>query len=90
MLEKEPFVNYKTQEEKEKEKDTREVFSISLNAEERLWLNDLKQTLNIKSDGKALKVSAFIGRNVLHNVFGDGFLKYLFSKERTKFEDLEK
>ena len=80
-LEKEPFVNYTLG---EKEKDT---FTVRVNAEERKMIEEIKETLNVSSDGKALKMAARIGLNVLHGTFGKDFLKYLFKKDRSKLED---
>ena len=83
-IKKKPFENYTLDEDKDK---SREVFSISINKQERAWLDEIKEDLNIKQDGKALKYSAFIGRKVLHSLLGRKFLGYLFKKERVKFVD---
>jgi len=65
------------------------VFSVRLNQEEALWLNEIKKDLNIKADGKALKLCAIIGKNVLLNTFGKQNLRYLFKKGREKLTDFE-
>jgi len=83
-IEKEPFVRYKLEEEKEQEEG--EVFSVRLNKEEREWLNEIKEDLNIAQDGKALKTAAFIGKNVLQALFSKKILKYMFKNERKKLE----
>ena len=85
MIEKKPFE--RTRLDEEKETDTREVITISLNKEERAWLEEIKEDLNIKQDGKALKQAAFIGKNVTQALFCRKFLAYLFKKERSKLED---
>lgn len=85
MTKEHPF--YPTRLEEERGKENREVFSVSINPEERIWLDELKEDLNVKQDGKALKMAAFIGRNVLHTTFTRKFLGYLFKKERSKFDD---
>ena len=88
VLEQKPFVNYKLQEEKETE--TGETFTIRLNQKERKILNQWKKHLDIKSDGKALKVMALtVAPNVLHGLLGDKLLKYLFKKERSRLSDYE-
>lgn len=65
-------------------KKEREVFSISINSKERVWLDELKDLLGIKEDGKALKRAALLGLNVLHNLFGKQFLHSLFIKRISK------
>jgi hypothetical protein len=82
-IEKEPFVKYSLEE------STKDVFSVRLNKEERLWLNEVKEDLNIEQDSKALKFCALIGRNVLQNTFSRPVLKYLFKKDRIKLEDFK-
>lgn len=84
MIENKPF--YRTRLDEDKEKDTREVITISLNKDERAWLDEIKEDLNIKQDGKALKMAAFIGKNVTQALFTRRFLAYLFNKERSKLE----
>jgi len=81
-----PFYKTKLKEELD---NSRQVFSVSINKQERDWLDEIKEDLNIKSDSKALKVSAFIGKNVLHSMFGRKFLQYLFKNERQKLTDFK-
>jgi hypothetical protein len=81
MLEKPPFVKQHL----EKKADT---FTVRLNKEERAWLEEIKEDLNVPSDSKALKIAALtIGRNVLHSTFTRPLLRYLFKKDRSKLED---
>lgn len=80
-IEKEPFVNYTLGEK------TKDTFTVRLNDEERKMLEEIKDCLNVAQDGKALKIAARIGLNVLHNTFGRDFLRYLFKKDRLKQED---
>ena len=82
----EQFTRYKLDEEKALEEDL--VFSVRLNKEEQAWLEEIKKDLNIKANSKALKVAAFIGKNVLQSIFGRKFLRYLFKKERIKLDDM--
>ena len=79
-IEQEPFTKYNL----EKKSDT---FTVRINKQERQWLEEVKEDLNINSDSKALKVAAFIGKNVLQAQFTRPILKYLFKKERVKLED---
>lgn len=88
MIEKKPFIRYKLDEELEDE--TGETFTVRLNQKERAWLDELKRDLDIKSDGKALKLAGLIiGRNVLHSIFSPRLLRYLFKKERVRLSDYE-
>jgi len=82
VLEKVPFVRYS-------DKKVSDTFTIRLNEKERVWLEEIKEDLNIAQDGRALKLCAWIGRNVLHSLFGRRFMKYLFKKERSKLEDFK-
>lgn len=86
MIEKKPFINYTLEEEKKKTKD---IFTVRVNLEERAMLEEIKEDLNIKSDSKALKISALIGKNVLQGTFSRPILRYLFKKERQKLEDFK-
>ena len=84
-LPKEPFRTYTLDEDKK----SKDIFTVRVNKEERELLEQIKEDLNIKSDGKALKIAALIGKNVLHNTFTRPILKYLFKKERQKLEDFK-
>ena len=88
---KEAFYRTHTEEEQvdRKKKEKRDVFSISVNREEREMLDELKKLLDISSDGQALKMGSFIGLHVLHGMFGRKFLAYLFKKDRKKLSDLK-
>ena len=83
---KKPFVNYTLDEDKIGKKDK---FTVRINTEERKWLEEIKEDLNIASDSKALKFSALIGKNVLQRTFSRDILKYLFKKDRKKLEDIK-
>lgn len=69
--------------------DRPDVFSVRLNKEERVWLDDIKADLNVAQDGKALKICALCGKNVLQGTFGRGFLRYLFKKDRLRKDDFD-
>ena len=75
--------------EEERAKDKSRVIPVRVNKEEATWLEEIKEDLNIKSDGKALKTAAFIGRNVLQAQLGRPLLKYLFKNDRQKLEDFK-
>ena len=79
-----PFVPTKLEEER---KDTKEVFTVRVNQEERTWLEEIKEDLNTPSDSKALKIAAYIGKNVLQGTFSRPILRFLFKKDRVKLED---
>jgi len=82
-LEKEPFVPYKTEEEKAKE--DREVFTVSINKEERAWLDEDKKILNQPKDSTALKQLAEIGNFVIHDRLIGGILATVFkNKQKNK------
>lgn len=87
-LERPAFTPLRLEEERKKDKD--KVFTVRLNAQEIAWLEEIKEDLNIDSDGKALKMAAFIGRRVLHSHFGRDFLKYLFSGNRERLSDYKR
>lgn len=69
------------------EEEKEDIISVRLNAEERALVDSLKKTFNVKSDSKALKIGAFVGKNVIHNTLGEGLSRYLFKNERAKSED---
>jgi hypothetical protein len=79
-----PFTSYTLDKDK---KEIKDVFSVRLNQEERAWLDELKEDLNIKSDSKALKIGALIGKNVIQSQFTRPVLRYLFKKDRLKLTD---
>lgn len=85
VIEKTPFRATHIWEEEKKEKP--DTFTVRLNMEERQWLEEIKEDLNIANDSSALKYSAFIGKNVLHTLFSRPLLRYLFKKERVKLEN---
>jgi hypothetical protein len=89
MIEKKPFIKYNLDSE-EKDEGAGEVFSVRLNKDERAWLNEVKKELHIVQDGRALKVAAFVGMNVLHGTFGADILGYLFKKDRVRPGDVER
>jgi len=87
MIEKEPFVRYKTDEEKAKEKDVR--FTVRLNAKEIEAVKLFQRALDIKSRGTALKTMALIGHNVMTSLLGRHLFVKLFKKERVRLSDYE-
>jgi len=87
MIKKKPFTSYTLEEDRSKHKD---IFTVRVNVEERALLEELKEDLNIKSDSKALKTGALIGKNVLQHIFTRPILRYLFKSERIKLEDFKK
>ena len=79
-LEKVPFVRYN-----ENKKD--DTFTVKLNKDERELLERMKESLDIKSDSKALKLFALIGFKSATSMFSEPFLKYLFKKDRVRLSD---
>ena len=82
MLEKQAFVSYQIDSERDKPK--RDIFSVSLNPKERVILDRFKKESNITHDSKAKKVLAMCGANVMNGVLGSQILRYLSSEDRTK------
>jgi len=84
-IKKEKFIRYKLDEEKEKEK--RQIISVSLNNEE---LNSLKESMKLlrqDQHGKAIKQLMKIGQIVLHEkktslIIDTLFINELNSKRR--------
>jgi hypothetical protein len=77
--------NLKTDDEVE-----RDIFTISLNHDERAILERLKLLLNVKSDGKALKLGAKVGLNVLQTLFSEVDMRYISSSDRQRLSDFKK
>ena len=85
MIEKAKFNSFEVNSDYVKE----DIISVRLNKEERAWLEEIKEDLNIRSDGKALKLSSFIGKNVVQAMFTRKILTYLFSDQRVKLNEIE-
>lgn len=84
-IEKKPFKPYSLEEERGK----RDQFTVELNSQQRVWLNDAKKVMDVKSDSVAIKILAHYGKNAMVNMFGDKDLTYLFKKERQRLTDYE-
>ena len=78
---KAPFRSYTLDSDKGVQRD---IISISMNPEERAWLEQFKAESRIPHDSKALKFLAELGFNVIHSTLGSKNLKYLASENRTK------
>jgi len=88
VLEKKPFTPYRLEEEKKQDKSI--VLPVRINKKlEQPMINEIKKLLNIKSDGKALKVSARVGLNVLQATLGSDILGYLCKDSRDRLSDYE-
>lgn len=79
-LTKQPFINYKLEEEKGKEK--REVFTVSINEDERLTLDKCKEILEQEKDSTTLKQLAWLGAKVLHDPQMTYVLQTVFDNKR--------
>lgn len=62
--------------------DSKNIFTIRLNLEERAQLEIIKEALDLSSDGAALKLAAFKGWGVLQRTLGAETLRWLASKDR--------
>lgn len=83
MIEKTPFRT--TRLEEEKKDDKRETFTVSINKEERLRLDEDKKILQQARDSTALKQLAEIGSIVLHrDITGQISQVILGNKRRNK------
>lgn len=73
-IEKKPFIRYKLEEESRPD-----IFTIRLNAEERLWLDKAKSHIQQPKDSSAIKLLAEIGADyVLHDPLARVFLKAFY------------
>ncbi len=79
-IEKTPFRT--TRLEEEKEDDKRETFTVSINKEERLRLNEDKKILQQSKDSTALKQLAELGRIVLHDDITGKISKVILDNKR--------
>jgi hypothetical protein len=79
-IEKEPFVPYR--DEKERAKDKRKVIPVSLNNKEMKWLDPIKEATGKDNNSTALKHLARIGYNVIHYQLGEEFFKALSRKDK--------
>ena len=77
VLEQKPFQRYKLDEEKRED-----TFTVKLNSEERLLLNNCKGVIEQEKDSTALKQLAWIGAKVLLDGKTDFILKLIFDNKR--------
>ncbi len=66
------------------------VITLRVNDDEQAMIRQLRELLDVEADGKALKIAARVGLNVLQSVFGDKLLRYLSSTKRERKSDYEK
>ena len=70
VLEKKPFIPYRDQEDKDKDKG--KVFTVRLNEAEYLMLQEAKRRIQQPKDSTALKILAEIGTKVIQQeLMGD-------------------
>lgn len=79
MIEKRPFVNYTLDQDKP---DTKNIFTIRLNDEQRKELDAAKKILQQKKDGTALKQLSKIGFIVLHDPKTAAIIELLFKNKK--------
>lgn len=81
-LEKQPYVNYTLDEDKEE--TTSETINVRLNLEDRSRLEELKWFLHESKDGTALKYALEIARNVLQSQLSEKSWNRICSETRRK------
>lgn len=86
-IEKQPFVAYRLEEERAKDK--RKMFTISLNEEEQKEIEEIKLCWDIKSDGVALKLMLEAGKNVFFKGFSQKTWQYLTRVERARYSEFK-
>lgn len=64
VIQKKPFTNYTLDEEKDKDKG--KIFTVRLNEEEYLRLQEAKRRIQQPKDSTTLKILAEIGTEVIH------------------------
>lgn len=77
-IQKRPFEKQRLDEEG----DDRDMFTVSVNQEQREWLDAARAALDLKSDGQTLKILAEAGKNVLFSTVGPRNLRYLTRDDR--------
>jgi len=75
--------------DEDKKDEKRRTFSISLNKHEEKLLEQIKEVVGLEEDGKALKIFAFLGYNVLHSMFGRRFLECVFKRKQLKTSEID-
>lgn len=87
-LEKQPFVNYTLEEQKEMGKYGR-PFTLRCNKKEWEDLKALMAMFDVKGPGTAMKIAAFSYLRVLQSHLHPRYLAYLFKKDRARLSDYE-
>ena len=78
-IKKQPFVNYKLEEEKAKEKTS--TFTVWLNEEETIKLNEIKKVLEQPKNSTAIKTLAKIGILTLDDPKTSEVIQVLFKNK---------
>ena len=65
-------------------KEKLDVFTIRLNPQERALVNEAKRLFDVKADGKALKMLAIVGLNVLQQTLSPKVLRYVCAENRER------
>lgn len=84
-IEQKPFEPYKLEEDRNK----RDIFTISLNQDERNWLEIIKLSWDIKSDSVALKLAAEIGKNVIFMSLPAKTWQYITREKRSRYSQFK-
>lgn len=80
VLEKQPFVRYKTDEEKAEEEYLN--LTLRLNKLQKEMVEHLQEELGVEKPGTAIKIVLETGYNALHTTFGCHLLQSLFKNSR--------
>ena len=65
-------------------KEKIDAFTIRLNEQERALVNEAKRLFDVKHDGKALKMLAVVGLNVLQQTLSPKILRYICAENRER------
>jgi len=73
--------------DEERTEEIRDRVTVSINLEERIWLEDVKTALNVHSDSKGIKLGMEAGRNAIKSLFSEKSWKFLMSNRRNRASD---
>lgn len=66
------------------EDNKRDQIVIQINTTQRVELEEIKRIMDLKSDARAIKELAWIGKNAMVMLLGDAKPHYLFKKDRAR------
>ena len=80
MLKKQPFVNYRLEDEEK----TSDIVNVRMNDEDRATLNAFKELIGSNMDSTALKLALYYSLNVIQQEFSGSIGIKLFKKRVQK------